>query len=240
MYTITDRTLVSQYGISPWPGSSHRKSDSVYHYLEERIICGTLPPGTAIAEQQVAEACHCAQGTVREAMLRLQQSGLVERHDYRGTRVAEIYLEEAVEIVKIRAQLEEQAGRLVASKLSGEIRDRLFEILDAMCQTADENEIFLCSAYDRLFHATLFREAKLYGLEPILQRCSLHMHRVTLSHRSVPLNAEDVYSQHIKIIETHCNGTAEEAAQAARNHVNFLLETWIIKHKHLKSCMDEA
>ena len=242
MYSISNRSLVSRFGLSPWAKSSHRKSDSVYHYLEERIICGLLTSGTAIAEQQVAEACDCAQGTVREAMLRLQQSGLVERHDYRGTHVAEICLEEAIEIVKIRAQLESRAARMTASKISPKTRDHLFEILDAMCRAADENETFICSAFDRMFHATLFRKAKLPGLEPILQRCALLMHRVTLSHRNVPLNAEDIYSQHIGLIEAHFSGSPDEAAQAAKDHVNFLLDTWILKHTHenLKSCLERT
>ncbi|AEV34928.1 transcriptional regulator, GntR family [Pseudovibrio sp. FO-BEG1] len=233
LHTISDRSLISRFGISPWSSSSNRKSDAVYHYLEEQIIVGALKPGEAIAEQQVADACDCAQGTVREAMLKLQQSGLVVRHDYKGTRVAGISRAEAVEIVKIRMQLEEQAGRMIASNISSETRDRLFEILDAMCQAADANEVFLCSAYDRLFHATLFSQANLRGLEPILERCALHMHRVTLSHRDIPLCGTDIHEKHITIIETHCNGTPEEAANAARGHVSFLFDRWMSEHTFL-------
>ena len=233
LHSISDRSLISRFGISPWSSSSNRKSDAVYLYLEEQIVIGSLKPGDAIAEQPVADACDCAQGTVREALLRLQQSGLVVRHDYKGTRVAGISRAEAFEIVKIRMQLEEQAGRMVASKISGETRDQLFEILDAMCQAADDNEVYLCSAYDRLFHATLFRQANLRGLEPILERCALHMHRVTLSHRDIPLNGTDIHQKHIAIIETHCNGTPEEAASAAREHVNFLFERWMSERSFL-------
>ncbi|GHB26432.1 GntR family transcriptional regulator [Pseudovibrio japonicus] len=230
LHTISDRSLISRFGISPWSSASNRKSDAVYHYLEEQIIVGALMPGEAIAEQTVADACHCAQGTVREALLKLQQSGLVVRHEYKGTRVAGISRPEAIEIVKIRMQLEEQAGRMIASNISEETRNRLFDILDAMCQAADSNEVFLCSAYDRLFHATLFRQANLRGLEPILERCALHMHRVTLSHMKPPLNGVEIYEKHIKIIETHCNGAPDEAAEAARTHVSFLFDRWVSKH----------
>ncbi len=230
LHPISDRSLITRFGISPWSSVSSRKSDAVYRYLEEQIIIGALKPGDAIAEQTVADACNCAQGTVREALLKLQQSGLVVRHDYKNTRVAGISRAEAVEIVKIRMQLEETAGRIIASNISGETRDQLFEILDAMCQAADNNEVFLCSAYDRLFHDTLFKQANLRGLEPILQRCTLHMHRVTLAHRGVPLDSAEVYQQHVKIIETHCNGSPEEAASAAHAHVSFLFNLWVSKH----------
>ncbi|KZL19521.1 HTH-type transcriptional regulator McbR [Pseudovibrio axinellae] len=230
LHSNSDRSLISRFGISPWSTSSNRKSDAVYNYLEEQIIVGALKPGDAIAEQQVADACDCAQGTVREALFKLQQSGLVVRHDYKGTRIAGISHAEAVEIVKIRMQLEEQAGRMIASKISSTVRDRLFEILDAMCQAADDNEIFLCSAYDRLFHATLFSQANLKGLEPILERCALHMHRVTLSHRDIPLDGSSIHEKHITIIESHCKGSPEEAARAAREHVSFLFDRWMSEH----------
>ncbi len=230
LHSISDRSLISRFGISPWPTSSNRKSDAVYHYLKEKIIVGKLKPGEAIAEQQVADTCDCAQGTVREALFKLQQTGLVIRHDYKGTRVAGISRAEAMEIIQIRRQLEEQAGRIVASKITEEVRNRLFEILDAMCQAADAGEVYLCSAYDRLFHATLFHQANLTGLEPILERCALHMHRVTLFDRSFPLNTSDVHALHSRIIETHCNGTPEEAAEAAGQHVSFLFNRWIADH----------
>ena len=186
-----------------------------------------LAPGAAVAEQQIAATCDCAQGTVREALLRLQQSGLVVRHDYKGTRVADVHRAEVLEMARIRTQLEEQAGRLVASKITRETRDHLFEILDAMCQTAQDNETYLCCALDHMFHATIFNLTELKGLEPILHRCAMHMYRVTLSHRDIPLNPEGIYEQHSLIIEAHCKGAPEDAAKAARHHVEFLIDKWM-------------
>ncbi|SDR25545.1 GntR family transcriptional regulator [Pseudovibrio sp. Tun.PSC04-5.I4] len=240
LHSTKDRSIISRFGISPFATSSSRKSDAVYHYLKERIIVGMLRPGAAIAEQQVASACDCAQGTVREALLRLQQSGLVVRHDYKGTRVAGVQRAEVLEMAKIRTQLEEQAGRLVASKIHPETRDLLFEILDAMCQTAMDNETYLCSAYDHMFHTTIFNLSELRGLQPILKRCAMHMYRVTLSHRGIPLNPEEVYQQHVVIIEAHCKGSPDEAAHAARQHVEFLIDTWMSEQTFLAFAVPES
>src|SRR4029434_3333263 len=72
-----------------------RKSNAVYHSVKRAILLRRLEPGQALLEQQIAAAMGCSQGTVREALLRLEQDGLVARRGYRGTVVSTTSLEEA-------------------------------------------------------------------------------------------------------------------------------------------------
>ena len=66
-----------------------RKGNAVYHAVKRAIILGTLAPGAGLLEQQIAAAMGCSQGTVREALLRLEQDGLVARRGYHGTVVSD-------------------------------------------------------------------------------------------------------------------------------------------------------
>ncbi|HFA59489.1 MAG TPA: GntR family transcriptional regulator, partial [Rhodospirillales bacterium] len=66
-----------------------RKSSAVYHALRRAILLHRVPPGQMLLEQQIASTMGCSQGTVREALLRLEQDGLVERRGYRGTCVSD-------------------------------------------------------------------------------------------------------------------------------------------------------
>ncbi|MGF1624897.1 MAG: GntR family transcriptional regulator, partial [Alphaproteobacteria bacterium] len=44
--------------------------------LQREIVLGTLPPGTPLLELELAERFGCSQGTIREALLLLQEEGL--------------------------------------------------------------------------------------------------------------------------------------------------------------------
>ena len=56
--------------------------------LRRDIMLGEIEPGATVTELEVAARFHCSQSTVREALLLLQEEGLVQRSPHRGTRVA--------------------------------------------------------------------------------------------------------------------------------------------------------
>lgn len=220
--------FVKEFGVSPRQSQRSRKSDFVYFGLKERIIIGDLKPGQTIGEQQIAVDYGCAQGTVREALIRLDNNGLVIRNDYRGTQVSPLCRNEALQMVLIRKQLEKAAARRVASKLPDEVYRNLKLIMNAMYCTAQDGRIYLCSEFDRRFHGLLFAQSGLAGLEPILNRCAIHMHRFTLNGRTEKVNADDVFQRHSHILECYRTGTPDEAAEAISEHIDFLIKTWIL------------
>ena len=54
-----------------------RPREAVYATLKRRILLNDLEPGAALTELGLAQELMCSQGTVREALLRLQEDGLV-------------------------------------------------------------------------------------------------------------------------------------------------------------------
>ena len=70
------------------PLLSMRKADAAYHAVRRSILLGHFQPGEMLLEQRIAERLNCSQGTVREALLRLEQDGLVSRRGYQGTVVS--------------------------------------------------------------------------------------------------------------------------------------------------------
>ena len=82
-----------------------RKVGDVYGWLRQQIMLSHYAPGQAVAELEVAAVMACSQGTVREAMLRLQEDGLIVRNGYRGTVVTPVSATEGPLFLKWRAQL---------------------------------------------------------------------------------------------------------------------------------------
>ena len=86
-----------------------RKSEEVYTILRKRIVLSDIHDNQTITEMEIAAATGCSQSTVREALLRLQEEGLVVRKAYRGSVVSPISINEAQAFLKLRAQLESEA-----------------------------------------------------------------------------------------------------------------------------------
>jgi predicted transcriptional regulator len=55
------------------------KAGAAFNALKRDIMLGTLAPGTGLTELELAAHFQCSQGTVREALLQLQEEGLVRR-----------------------------------------------------------------------------------------------------------------------------------------------------------------
>ena len=52
------------------------KSGAAFDALKRDIMLGVLEPGTGLTELELAAHFQCSQGTVREALLQLQEEGL--------------------------------------------------------------------------------------------------------------------------------------------------------------------
>lgn len=83
--------------------------DEVYNRLREWIITGELEPGAKLRDQDLSETLGISRTPIREALLRLENDGLVVTKANRWTLVAPIDLEEAESIYSIVWTLESLA-----------------------------------------------------------------------------------------------------------------------------------
>ena len=129
----------------------------VYAWLKQQIMLSRYAPGQSVAELEVASAMGCSQGTVREAMLRLQEDGLIVRNGYRGTVVTPVSATEGPLFLKLRAQLETDALRLSLPRITAEQLDALRALVQQMEQAAEAGDEYALFDLDQRFHVTLFQ-----------------------------------------------------------------------------------
>ena len=104
--------------------------DDVYARLRDAIVDGTLAPDEQLRDLDLAERLGVSRTPVREALLRLEQSGLVVTAPGRSTRVAAVERRSIVEAQSVVTAMHEVAIR--------ESLDRLTAIdLDAMRSAND-------------------------------------------------------------------------------------------------------
>ena len=88
--------------------------------IRDAIVSGSFLPNERLIEEDLVKRFSANRGTVRLAIARLEQEGLVVRAANRGARVRLLSPKEALEITEARAVLEALAARHAAAKIKPE------------------------------------------------------------------------------------------------------------------------
>ncbi|UEM23784.1 GntR family transcriptional regulator [Skermanella mucosa] len=205
--------------------SKARKGSVLYDDLRRQIVKGALKPGETMLEITVAREYGCSQGTVREALMRLQEDGLVVRSGYRGTTVSVTGPTEAREMQFLRLHLETQGIRRAALLADDSLLARLSRVVDEMERVAEAGDEYALTELDCEFHLAIFARAGMPALDAILSRCLLHLHRLTLAEpgRTRPLLISA--RRHWDVVEALRTRDPETAVTAITHHINTVLET---------------
>lgn len=104
----------------------------VHDKLREGIVSGRYPAGSRLNESQIAREFNISRIPVREALVRLSESGLVMKQDRRGMFVTQLSEEEVQRINSVRIILEAEALRLCRQRLDHKHAARLRILVDKM------------------------------------------------------------------------------------------------------------
>ncbi len=109
----------------------------IYTLLEENIIGMTLPPESKLVEDDVARALGVSRSPVREALMRLENSGLVVRTGSKGRVVASFNEQDVVEKYEVWAMIESFAGGLACLTAQDDDLRKVEEVLERMKACAE-------------------------------------------------------------------------------------------------------
>lgn len=200
-------------------GMERKRSDIIADHIEGLIFDGTFQDGTRLDEVQLSARFSVSRTPIREALLRLSQSGLVEHLPRRGVFVRQPGPIELMEMFEVMAELEAAAARLAATRISDTAIRHLNET-NARCNIAVE--IRETDAYYReneQFHAIIYRESGNGFLE---QEC-LRLQRRLQPFRRVQLRLrgrlKQSMAEHEEIVAALDAGDGPRAAEAIRGHV---------------------
>lgn len=94
------------------------QTETIINAIIGEIENGGLNPGDVIEEQGLIDAHDVSRTPLREAMLKLEAAGLIQRLPRKGAVVFKPTLEEFLAILEVHAKLEGQAAGLAARRLS--------------------------------------------------------------------------------------------------------------------------
>jgi DNA-binding GntR family transcriptional regulator len=191
----------------------------VLEYLRENIINLNLKPATPLDRQVLAEQFNLSQTPIRDALLRLEEDGLVDIFPQRATVVRRIDVKSAQRAHFLRQSVELEVVRVLATSPSEDLVSRLSGMLG---QQANALETFDFSRFvwaDQGFHRMMYEAAGVEPLWHVARRLSGNLDR--LRHLHVPMagKAANVIVQHQRILDAIAKGNAVEAEQAVRAHL---------------------
>lgn len=196
-----------------------RKASSIYQDMKRQIMMGELTTESVITEQALAQDYNCSQSTVREALMTLQEDGLVVRRGYQGTYITETSDDEAVVLIRLRKSIETAAIAPILENISKCDFIDLRRLADAYEENRSQRKAFHVSEMDLAFHLRLLRVANMPVLEPILLRTLLHLHRFVMTRHIGNLQwVKDIQASHHEILDALESGDKELALHLMNIH----------------------
>lgn len=146
-------------------------ADDIVRHIEQRIITGAFTPGDRLpAERALAAELAVSRAALREALSRLEASGLVVRRHGSGTRVTRevprgaslaARLEHAgdnfTHSAEFRELIEPQLARLAAERITA---GELAELRDVLATSASDVDAEESLRLDVVFHTTIARASR--------------------------------------------------------------------------------
>lgn len=203
------------------------RRELAYEAIRERILSGEFRPGQALSELALAESFRASRTPVREALMRLEEEGLIEIVPRRGPTVRLLAPQEMYEILLVREALESLAARIAASRISlaqvrqlrtewEELRDTLSDdLLETIDQKSREFHVVVTEASEHRMIAQLL--ASIRGRVEVSRRLYLKpTGKVTLER------ARRSCKEHLQIIDALEARDADEGELLMREHLKGL------------------
>jgi len=188
----------------------------VVETLKHAIFNGKLNPGDSIREVHVGMELGVSQNTVREALLELQQMGLVVRSPNRNTIVTKLTDDDIRERVTVRLLLEPHCVQAAARKMTPQHFDQLRSLVLEM-RTAKGSE---AAHLDLEFHRVIWNCSGNRVLADTLEQLVLPLFAfVTIVRfRNMP-NLLALAERHDAIVKVLESGDAARIGDAVRHHL---------------------
>jgi DNA-binding GntR family transcriptional regulator len=178
-----------------------------YEALRARILSGDLAPGAALVQAALAQDLGVSLTPVREALRDLATEGLITFSPHRGATVKQLDLHDALEIYRIRLQLEPDAVEMAVPAATPDVLDQAERLIDEMAGSDGARWIEL----NLEFHSVLLAPANSPRLVGILRS----LQEAATLYVGVTPDAE-----HRKILDAYRRGDATGAAAAVAEHIH--------------------
>lgn len=205
-----------------------------YHQLREAIVSGEFQPNERLIEIDLVRRLNTGRTSVRAALVRLEQEGLVVRELNRGARVRLVSDQEAVEIEQVRIALELLIVKHAAEKVGAADIEDLRVLLLEMRKRLDNDDPLGYSELNARFHQRIWDIADHGTAAKLL--ATLKSQSLRFQFRTIlrPGRTERSLEEHRAIVEALSARDPQASEAAMAQHLSHVVDTlkWAIESHH--------
>ena len=194
----------------------------IYGFLHEAIVLLRFHPGQIIKEKDISERLGFSRTPVREAILRLEDEGLVEIFPQRGTYISKISIEAVYESQFIRETIESATVKNAIKYGTDDLFDEIKRINKEYRDSLRSDDYVKLYQIDEDFHRTIATFCHKKRLWRMINLAKTDMDRVRLLSLKVPQRPFQVIEEHEKIYDSIIKKDENSAEKALKVHLQYI------------------
>lgn len=198
---------------------SRGASGVAFAWLREAILKGDLRPGQVLSENEIAQRLGVSRTPVREAIIRLENEGLLSVRPQVGTTVAPIDVENVADVQFLREAVECRTVSLAAQRVTPAHARELRRQLKEQARVAARGDHAGFVPLDDRMHATLVSMAGRPRVWRAVEDAKAQLDRVRFLSLEDHTWLATIHRQHEAIVEHVLAGDATGAATAMADHL---------------------
>lgn len=200
-------------------GQPKTSVNEVYEKIKRIILVFDLKPGQKIRDDQLSKQLKCSRTPVREAIIRLEQDGLLERIPNQGVFVKKFSIKDILEIQTVQELLESPTAQLAIENHTEADLAILRDNIERCKRAVSEDNLSTYCVESLRFHHTIYEASKNAVLAQILQNLR---EKLVIKSRIGFLNPERVHTNiqdHEKMLACLIERDTKQMAHVIRNHL---------------------
>ncbi|CAN5344215.1 GntR family transcriptional regulator [soil metagenome] len=205
--------------LAPLPAAGGRRAEQVMEAVRAALDAGVMRPGVKYSVYQLAEALGVSRTPVRDALLRLEEVGLIRFEARQGFRILLPDPKEIADIFAIRMALELPAVARAAVLCDAALAARLQHRMQVLANAATAGDDRTFARHDQSLHDHIMEAAGNNRARTIVRslRESIRLLGATTSDRARTLF--DIDDEHRPIVAAIIANQPAAATDAMRHHL---------------------
>ncbi|WP_042877688.1 GntR family transcriptional regulator [Cupriavidus necator] len=194
--------------------------DLAYVEIKRRIISCEFRPGEPLNEAQVASMLGLGRTPVHQALHRLEVEGLVSILPRKGVLVTPLSLNEVLDMIEVRATNEVLCAKLACERGHESDFKAMRDIVDRSPPLIARRDIPALASLDLKFHTAMSAASRNRVLAELLRGLHEKQARFWFLSLSDPQHLENVYQEHLEIIDALERRDVPAVCEAVRQHID--------------------
>lgn len=209
------------------------KSNQIYVALKQDIVQGEYAASFSLTENDLAKRFGASRNTIKKALLMLEADNLIVMEENKGAKVKAFSIEEVIEFLEVREELESFILRNAMRNFSGDQIDELSRLLEEMRKHKQERNLIEYSNCNKQFHNVIYSACSNKTAVDLTFHLKDQMKKYNGKTILAPGRDESSLQEHTQILEAIKNNDEKTAELYIRIHIRNVANTFKEYHSLL-------